>query len=238
MTRTRPLVVVPTYNERDNLERLIAELLNTPDLDVLVVDDQSPDGTGNIADTLAETSGGRVSVLHRRGARGLGLSYIDGLTRALATDATHIFQMDADFSHDPADIPRLLARCADADLVIGSRYIPGGGIENWPVRRVLLSGFANRYVRTITGLQIKDCTSGFRCWSREALERLPFQRVASDGYAFLVELLFEAASAGYRIIEVPITFVERREGVSKLSFRVVVESAVLPWRLGMAKNRR
>ena len=159
-----------------------------------------------------------------------------GMQRALRTDATVVCQMDADLSHDPADVPRLLAASANADLVIGSRYIPGGRTENWPRRRVLLSEFANRYVRTVTRLRIRDCTSGFRCWRRETLQRLPLQRIGSNGYAFQVEMAWEAASADFRIIEVPITFVERRRGASKLSGRVMIESALVPWRL--AARRR
>ena len=232
----RPLVIVPTYNERDNLPVVVAALLRIPHVEALVVDDGSPDGTSDVADALAGESGGRVSVLHRTGPRGLGLSYIDGLQRALRTDATHVFQMDADLSHDPADVPRLLAASAHADLVIGSRYVPGGRIDNWPKQRMMLSAFANRYIRAITGLQINDSTSGFRCWRREALQRLPLHQITSDGYAFLVELAWEAASAGCRITEVPITFVERRHGASKLSGRVLVESALVPWRL--AARRR
>jgi len=232
----RSLVIVPTYNERDNLPVVVTALLRIPDLGVLVVDDGSPDGTGDVADALVGESLGRVSVLHRRGPRGLGLSLIDGLQRALRTDATRICQMDADLSHDPADVARLLAASANADLVIGSRYVPGGRIENWPKRRLLLSAFANRYIRAITGLRIHDSTSGFRCWRREALQRLPLHQIASNGYAFLVELAWEAAAAGCRITELPITFVERRHGASKLSGRVLVESALVPWRL--AARRR
>jgi glycosyltransferase involved in cell wall biosynthesis len=144
--------------------------------------------------------------------------------------------MDADLSHDPADVPRLLAASAHADFVIGSRYVPGGRIDNWPKQRMMLSAFANRYIRAITGLQISDSTSGFRCWRREALQRLPLHQIVSNGYAFQVELAWEAASAGCRITEVPITFVERRRGASKLSGRVLVESALVPWRL--AARRR
>jgi dolichol-phosphate mannosyltransferase len=228
---TRPMVVVPTYNERDNLHPFVTALLDIPDLRILVVDDGSPDGTGELADAIAGSSGGRVSVLHRTGARGLGLSYMDGMQRALQMDATAIVQMDADFSHDPLDVPRLIGHAASADLVIGSRYVPGGRIKNWPKRRLLLSAFANFYVRTITRLQPRDVTSGFRCWRRETLMRLPLDRIASNGYAFQVEMAWEAAAAGCRIIEVPITFVERRQGVSKLSFPVMVESMFLPWRL-------
>lgn len=233
-----PLVVVPSYNERNNLPALAAALLRLPDVRVLVVDDGSPDGTGDVADALASESHGRVCVLHRTGPRGLGLSLIDGLQHALGTDATRICQMDADLSHDPADIPRLLAASAHADLVIGSRYVPGGRIEHWPKRRVLLSAFANRYIRAITGLRINDSTSGFRCWRREALQRLPLHRIASNGYAFLVELAWEAAAAGCHITEVPITFVERRHGTSKLSGRVLLESALIPWQLAARRRAR
>ena len=226
----RPLVIIPTYNERDNLPVVVRGLLEIPGVRVLVVDDASPDGTGAAADALAAADA-RVSVLHRTGARGLGLSYIDGMKRALQGDATHICQMDADLSHNPADVPRLLAEAARTDLVIGSRYVPGGRVENWPVRRLILSAFANKYVRLITRLGINDCTSGFRCWSRPALEQIPLDRIQSDGYAFLVELAWEAAAAGCSIAEVPITFVERRQGASKLSARVIAESVLLPWRL-------
>jgi dolichol-phosphate mannosyltransferase len=227
----RPLVIVPTYNERDNIPIVVSQLMAIPDVRVLVVDDGSPDGTGAVADTLAAGAGGRVSVLHRTGPRGLGVAYIDGMRQALASDATHICQMDADLSHNPADVARLLAATADADVVIGSRYVPGGRIENWPKRRRVLSAFANGYIRTITGLRMRDCTSGFRCWRREALERVPLDRIASNGYAFLVELVWEAAANGCRVGEVPITFVERRQGASKLSGYVVIESAIVPWRL-------
>jgi dolichol-phosphate mannosyltransferase len=227
----RPLVIVPTYNERANLAPLVEQLLAIPDLRVLIVDDASPDGTGQIADAYAAANRARVQVLHRTGKRGLGLSYIDGMYVALRTDATHICQMDADLSHDPADVPRLLHAAEQADFVIGSRYVAGGRIENWPLHRRMLSAFANRYIRAITRLAIRDCTSGFRCWRREALERLPLASIRSDGYAFIVELAWEASRAGLRCAEVPITFVERREGASKLSSGVIVESAIVPWRL-------
>jgi dolichol-phosphate mannosyltransferase len=227
----RPLVIVPTYNERANLVPLLERLLAIPDLRVLIVDDASPDGTGQIADAYAAANRARVQVLHRTGKRGLGLSYIDGMYVALRTDATHICQMDADLSHDPADVPRLLHAAEQADFVIGSRYVAGGRIENWPLHRRMLSAFANRYIRAITRLAIRDCTSGFRCWRREALERLPLASIRSDGYAFIVEVAWEASRAGLRCVEVPITFVERREGASKLSSGVIMESAIVPWRL-------
>lgn len=233
----RVLVIVPTYNERENLPLMAAELLQIAEVGLLIVDDGSPDGTGQLADQLAATHHDRVAVIHRTGRRGLGLSYMDGMREALRTSATFICQMDADLSHNPADVPRLVAAARDADLVIGSRYVPGGSIQNWPMRRRLLSAFANRYVRRVTGLRVRDCTSGFRCWRREALARLPLNRIRSDGYALMVELLWEAEAAGCRVAEMPITFVERRRGASKLSWRVVGESVVLPWRLTEGPRR-
>ena len=227
----RPLVLVPTYNERDNLRPLVAALMAISGLKVLIVDDNSPDGTADEAEALAAASHGRVSVMRRAGPRGFGRSYIDGMAAALRTDATHICQMDADFSHDPADLPRLLDATRAADVAIGSRYVPGGAVRDWPLRRVALSAFANRYVRVVARLPVHDCTSGFRCWTRDLLARLPLDRIVSDGYAFLVELAWEAQAAGGRIVEVPITFVERREGQSKMSGRVIAESVVLPWKL-------
>jgi dolichol-phosphate mannosyltransferase len=227
----RPLVLIPTYNERDNLRPLITALTDITDVKVLIIDDNSPDGTAEEGEALAATFASRVSVMRRSGPRGLGRSYIEGMSAALRTDATHICQMDADFSHDPAALPQLLAAAASADLVIGSRYIPGGELCNWPAHRVMLSTIANWYVRAITRLPVHDCTSGFRCWTRGLLARLPLERIVSDGYAFQVEMTWEAHMAGGRIVEVPITFVERREGQSKMSGRVIAESVVLPWRL-------
>jgi dolichol-phosphate mannosyltransferase len=232
----RPLVIIPTYNERANLPALIERLLTIADLRILVVDDASPDGTGQIADQYAAANRARLQVLHRTGRRGLGLSYIDGMYIALRTDSTHICQMDADLSHNPADIPRLLEAAQRAEFVIGSRYVPGGKIENWPIHRRILSAFANRYIRAITRMTIRDCTSGFRCWRREALERLPLASIRSDGYAFIVELAWEATRAGLGCAEVPITFVERREGASKLSWSVIIESVILPWRLAARRD--
>jgi dolichol-phosphate mannosyltransferase len=226
----RPLVIIPTYNERDNLAIVVDRLLALPQVRILVVDDASPDGTGDLADRLASADD-RVAVLHRQGPRGFGPSYVDGMRRALTTGATHICQMDSDLSHDPADIPRLLDAAGGADLVIGSRYVPGGRLENWPAHRVALSRVANVYVRAITRMPVRDCTSGFRCWRHELLERLPLNTIVSDGYAFQVEMTWEAHRAGGRIVEVPITFVERRQGSSKMSGRIIAESVVLPWKL-------
>jgi dolichol-phosphate mannosyltransferase len=232
----RALVIVPTYNERQNLPLLVEELMHHPGIRVLVVDDQSPDGTGDIADGLATTHAGRVDVMHRTGHRGLGRSYIDGIAWAIHEPVDLICQMDADLSHDPRHLPALIAATAHADVVIGSRYVPGGAIRNWPRRRLLLSRVANMYIRQITRLNARDCTSGYRCWRRETLAAMPLDRFISDGYSFLVEMLFVAAGQGARITEVPITFVERRQGESKLSRSVLVESALTPWRL-VARGR-
>lgn len=232
------LIVVPTYNERENLPRLAEALLRFDDFTVLVVDDGSPDGTGEQADRIAAESGGRLRVMHRRGQRGLGRSYVDGFQEALRLGATRVVQMDADFSHDPNEVMRLIDATGAADLAIGSRYIPGGTLHNWPWHRVALSAFANRYVRAITGVPVNDCTSGFRCWRSDLLARVPLVRIASEGYAFQVEMAWHASNAGARIVEVPITFVERTRGSSKLSGRVIVESAVMPWRLRSAARGR
>ena len=225
------LVITPTYNERDNLPELVRAVLAHDGYRMMVVDDASPDGTGAVADALAREFPGRVEVVHRTGVRGLGRSYVDGLTRALAGSADVICQMDADWSHDPKYLPQLVAATGEHDVVIGSRYLNGVSVVNWPLQRIILSAFANRYIRLVTGLSPRDCTSGYRCWRRAALAGLPLDRVVSDGYAFLVEMLFEAARRGARIGEVPIIFVERRKGVSKLSSGVLFESVITPWRL-------
>jgi dolichol-phosphate mannosyltransferase len=233
------LVIVPTFNERENIPVLVPRLLAIEGLRVLIVDDGSPDGTGAIADGLAAGSGGRLSVMHRTGPRGLGRSYADGMQAAVLTNVRYVCQMDADLSHDPIDLMQLIAAGASADLVIGSRYVPGGTLHNWPRRRLWLSGFANWYVRAVTGLRIRDCTSGFRCWRRDLLARLPLATIASDGYAFQVEMAFEAMRAGATIVEAPIHFVERRQGSSKLSWHVIAESIWMPWRLaGRPAHRR
>ena len=207
------LVIVPTFNERENLSLLVKGLLALPD-----------------------ASGGRVQVLHRTEKPGLGRSYIDGIAIAVKQPFDVVCQMDADLSHDPRHLPDLIAATDHADIVIGSRYVAGGAIVNWPKRRLLLSRFANVYIRTVTRLSPRDCTSGYRCWRREALAALDLGRFTSDGYSFLVEMLFAASRAGCRTAEVPITFVERRLGESKLSSAVLFESAVTPWRLVATKD--
>lgn len=227
----RALVVVPTYNEAGALPELLEGIMALPEYGVLVVDDNSPDGTGAMADTWAARFPGRVSVLHREGPRGLGRAYVDGLTHALDTQVPLIVQMDGDLSHDPKYLPGLVAAMDEADLAIGSRYLNGISVVNWPLRRIALSTMANRYIRTVTGLALRDCTSGYRCWRREALAEVPLTGLASAGYAFLTEMLFHAAKRGARIVERPIVFVERREGVSKLNSGVLAESVLTPLRL-------
>ncbi len=232
MTTDRDIVVVvPTYNERENLPILAAGILARPGFRLLVVDDGSPDGTGAVADELSRAHPGRVDVLHRTGPRGLGLSYIDGLQHALRSGADLIFQMDADLSHNPEHLPAIAAATDRYDVVIGSRYLTGISVVNWPLHRIILSTVANKYVRAVTRIAVSDCTSGFRCWRREALERLPLGAMVSNGYAFIVEMLFEASRRGCRIGEVPIIFIERRQGQSKVSGRVLAESLIVPWRL-------
>jgi dolichol-phosphate mannosyltransferase len=237
MTPPRAIVVVPTYNERENLPVLVDGLMRHENVRVLVVDDQSPDGTGTVADALARTFPGRVDVLHRTSRRGFGRSCVDGMTQAVHEPVDVVCQMDADLSHDPADLPRIIAASAHADVVIGSRYIAGGRILNWPLRRRILSRFANSYIRLVTRLTARDCTSGYRCWRRETLASVPFDHIFSDGYSFLIEMLFRAEQRGVRVAEVPITFVERLKGQSKLSMAVLVESVITPWRLAATRGR-
>jgi dolichol-phosphate mannosyltransferase len=230
------LVIVPTYNERDSLPELVPRLLAIPRTRALIVDDDSPDETGRVADELAQRHAGRVEVLHRQGPRGLGHAYLAGFRRALETDARLICQMDADLSHDPQYLPSMVEATATYDLVVGSRYLNGISVVNWPLRRLALSVAANRYVRSVTRLPLKDCTSGYRCWRREALERVRLDRVRSQGYAFLVETLHAAWLSGSRITEVPIIFVERRRGASKLSPEALLQSALIPWRLRLRRR--
>jgi len=234
----KTLVLIPTYNEKDNLPILVKDLMAIPAVSVMVLDDQSPDGTGLVADELAQEYPGRVHVLHRTGRRGLGVSYLEGFRRAIAGDWEFVCQMDADLSHDPKYLPDMRALAADgADLVIGSRYLNGISVVNWPLRRIILSQFANFYIRTVTGLGLRDITTGYRCWRRESLAKLPLDRIVSDGYAFLLDVTFMAADAGLRIAESPIIFIERRQGASKLSSGVLLESLFTPWKLVLRHGR-
>ncbi len=232
----RLLVVIPTYNEAENLPRLVSALFALPlDLSVLVVDDNSPDGTGEIAEALKARFAGRVSVLHRTEKNGLGPAYLAGFQKALQMDdVAAIAQMDADFSHDPAVLPRMAAllESNQADLVLGSRYVPGGRLdEAWPLWRKALSTFGNFYARTILRMPVRDVTGGYRLWRRKTLAALPLARVHAAGYLFQVEMAYLTHKLGFRIAEVPIYFQERRWGQSKMSFAIQVEAAVGVWQL-------
>ena len=227
----RPLVVVPTYNERDNLPPLVERILADPAFSVLVVDDASPDGTGRVAQELAERFPGRMEVLHRSGKQGLGTAYLTGFRYALEHRFDPVIEMDADFSHDPADLPRLLRAARDADLVLGSRYLPGGRTENWSWGRRMISRFGCWYSRAVLGLPYRDLTGGFKCFRRRALELLDLDRVHSNGYSFQIELTYRCHRRGLKIVEVPIVFRERRSGSSKMSGKIVLEAMGLVWRL-------
>jgi dolichol-phosphate mannosyltransferase len=231
-------VVVPTYNERENLPTLVNGILEQgDDLEILIVDDDSPDGTGHLADELAARSK-RVHVRHRTGKLGLGTAYIEGFQWALAGGSQHIFSMDGDLSHDPKYLPQFSSMLLDHDVAIGSRYMNGISVVNWPLNRILLSYFANMYVRNLTGLRVRDCTSGFAGYRRQVLERLQLNSFRSEGYAFLIEMKYRAQQLSFRIGEVPIIFVDRSRGASKLSKYVMLEAFWLPWRLALARARR
>ena len=235
----RGLVIVPTYNERDNILRLIdAVLAQDARLDVLVVDDGSPDGTGKLVHERAAADQ-RVHVIHRPGKLGLGTAYVAGFKWALTNDYEFIFEMDADFSHDPAHIPQFLASAQDADLVLGSRYREGRvTVVNWPMTRLILSYAANIYARFVTGLPLYDSTGGFKCFRRRVLAAIDLDDVRSNGYAFQIEMSFRAWRKGFRIVEIPIVFVDRTEGESKMSKRIVREAVWMVWRLRWWALRR
>lgn len=226
--------VIPTYNEAENLPILVNALLSQEieGLFILIVDDNSPDGTGRVADQLASEHPDQVSVLHRQGKEGLGKAYIQGFRQALDQGAEVIGMMDADLSHPPDRLPALLAALSGADVVIGSRYTPGGSVDKtWPMFRKFLSWFGNTYARTILGLPIKDTTGGYRLWRREALETIHFEETRSSGYVFIVELAYMAKLAGLKFAEVPIYFAERSHGESKMSLRIQIEAALRVWQL-------
>ncbi|HEY5545835.1 MAG TPA: polyprenol monophosphomannose synthase [Gemmatimonadaceae bacterium] len=228
----RALVIVPTYNERENILKLIdAVLAQTPIVDVLVVDDGSPDGTGALVDERAATDG-RVHIIHRERKLGLGTAYLAGFRWALERDYEFVFEMDADFSHDPQHIPQFLASIENADLVLGSRYRDRKvTVVNWPIGRLMLSYFANVYARFVTGLNVFDATGGYKCFRRKVLEAIDLNDVRSNGYAFQIEMSFRAWRKGFRIVEIPIVFVDRSEGSSKMSKRIVREAVWMVWRL-------
>ena len=221
----RATVCLPTYDERENLEpmiRALAEVLE-PDDRVLVIDDSSPDGTGEIADRLAAELGW-VDVLHRPRKEGLGRAYLDGFRRALADGAELVLEMDCDFSHDPADVPRLIAAAAEADLVLGSRYVEGGGTENWGVVRRAISRWGSLYAQILLGLRVRDLTGGFKCYRRAVLETIDLDAIDSRGYAFQIETTYRALRAGFRVVELPIRFTDRVVGGSKMSRSIVLEA--------------
>ena len=232
--KTRTIVVIPTYNEAGNIQKITEEVLKQPvAVDILIVDDSSPDGTGDIADTLAGSpkTASRVFVLHRPGKEGLGRAYLAGFAWALENGYEAVVEMDADLSHDPLYLKSIIDAAETADVVIGSRYLNGISVINWPLSRILLSWGANKYVRTVTGLLVNDCTSGYRLYHRRVLEALDLPNVRSNGYSFQVEMTFRAQLCGFRIVEVPIIFMERRAGQSKLSKGVVWESLLMPLKL-------
>jgi dolichol-phosphate mannosyltransferase len=228
----RALVIIPTFNEHENLPRIVPLVLDQdPRLEVLVVDDNSPDGTGELADALAAASP-RVHVLHRTGKQGLGTAYVAGFRWALEQGCDYAFEMDADFSHDPRHLPTFLEAIADADLVIGSRYLDGRvTVVNWPMPRLLLSYFANVYARWVTGLRLWDSTGGFKCYRRRVLEGIDLEAIHSNGYSFQIEMSFRAWRKGFRLKEIPITFTDRTEGHSKMSKAIIREAVWMVWRL-------
>jgi len=231
----KALLIIPTYNEIENIESLVGIVLEKcPDIEILILDDNSPDKTGAAVKRLMEQES-RLHLIERPGKMGLGSAYVTGFKYALDQDFDHVLEMDADFSHNPDDLPRLLEAARDFDLVIGSRYSNGVNIINWPFRRLLISYFASKYVRIITGMPIKDPTGGFKCFHRKVLEAIDLDKILSDGYAFQIEMNFRAWVKGFKIKEVPIIFTERLNGVSKMSRRIVWEAAWMVWNLQLRK---
>ena len=229
---SRALVIVPTYNERDNIERLTREVLaQDARLDVLIIDDNSPDGTGQLADELAAADP-RIRVHHRAGKLGLGTAYLEGFRIGIAQGYALLFEMDADFSHDPSHLPQFLKAAEEYDVVLGSRYLHGRvTVINWPITRLILSYGANVYARFVTGLPVADATGGYKCFRRNVLEAIALDRVESEGYAFQIEMSFRAWKRGFRIGEIPIVFVDRTMGESKMSKRIVREAVWRVWKL-------
>lgn len=233
MINLRTTIVIPTYNEAENLPKLVSALFSLPlDLRLLVVDDNSPDGTGQLADQLAKDHPGRIEVLHRPGKMGLRSAYLNGFQKILDGDSQSIVQMDADFSHDPAKLVEMTELLESADVVLGSRYVKGGSVdEKWPIWRKWLSAFGNFYARTILALPLHDVTTGYRMWRAEALKQMPFERIQSTGYIFLVEMIYLAHCLEFSIGEAPIYFADRRFGKSKMSFKIQAEAALRIWQV-------
>ncbi len=233
----KAMIIIPTYNEKENILKLIDVLMDTdPDLEVLIVDDNSPDGTGELVEEAARQNP-RVHVMHRPGKMGLGTAYISGFRYCLQrTDIECVFEMDADFSHQPKYIPAFLRAAENFDLVLGSRYIPGGGVENWGLIRSILSRGGSLFARIMLGLPAHDCTGGFRCYRREVLQRLPLDEINSTGFGFQVEMLYACHRNGCRVGEIPIIFPDRREGTSKISKRIVIEALLMVCRMKLARK--
>ena len=235
----RCLIIIPTYDERSNLPPLTEAIFRQGPFDLLIVDDNSPDGTGRVADELAAAQPGRLCVLHRRAKLGLGSAYLEGFRWGLAQGYELLFQMDADFSHDPAHLPQFLAGIhAGADVVIGSRYVRGGGTRNWSLLRRVLSRGGSFYARTILRLPLHDLTGGFRCFRRRVLETIDLGAIHSNGYGFQVEVAYRVWQRGFRIVETPIMFVDRRVGQSKMSRRIFYEAVIMVWRLRLGRQGR
>jgi dolichol-phosphate mannosyltransferase len=227
----KAVVIVPTYNERDNLPRLLPRILEQgPEIHALVVDDNSPDGTGALVDEMAESEP-RIHAIHRDGKRGLGTAYVTGFKWALDHGFDYVFEMDADFSHDPDDLPRLLAAAREGDVAVGSRWVGDGGTRNWSLLRTFISRGGSRYAKVILGVPVNDLTSGFKCFSNYVLSSLDLDSIHSNGYAFQVEVNFRCHKLGYQITEVPIVFVDRRVGQSKMSAWIVLEAMAVVWKL-------
>ncbi|MBN2359854.1 MAG: polyprenol monophosphomannose synthase [Deltaproteobacteria bacterium] len=224
------VVLMPTYNERENLPAIVDEVLHTVPVDMLIIDDNSPDGTGELADGIAAKEP-RVQVLHRPGKQGLGRAYIDGFRWALERDYRYIFEMDADFSHQPRFLPDFLREIESADVVLGSRWVAGGGVENWSLTRKLISRGGSLYARTILGLGIKDLTGGFKCFRREVLQAIDLDSIQAAGYGFQIEMTYRCARQGFRIKETPIVFPDRKVGASKMSRKIFVEALGMVWKL-------
>ena len=225
------LVIIPTYNELENLPKLLPEVLSKDDgINVLIVDDNSPDGTASYIEN-EQKNNERIHLIKRSSKQGLGTAYIAGFKFALQRDYEVVFEMDADFSHDPNEIPRFLKEIENADVVLGSRYKNGVNVINWPMRRLLLSWFANIYTRVITGMPLHDATGGFKCFKRKVLEAIDLNRVKSNGYAFQIEMNFKAWKKGFRITEIPIIFIDRVKGSSKMSKKIVREAVFMVWKL-------
>lgn len=231
----KSIVIIPTYNEAENIEKLVKKIFEVvPNIHILIVDDNSPDGTAAIIEKLLETEN-QLHLIKRKGKLGLGTAYIEGFKYSLEKGFDVIFEMDADFSHNPEDLPRFLEAIEDADLVVGSRYLTGVNVINWPLRRLILSYFANLYTRVITGMPIKDATGGFKCFRASALKQIDLEKVKTNGYGFQIEMNFRFWAKGFKVKEIPIIFIDRMNGVSKMNKKIILEAIFLVWKLKLCK---